>query len=68
MSGCGKLLLAGAAGVIMDDRDVGTVLFPAAHVKLFVTADVRVRPDAEQPRVRQAAVLISVKAMTTAKE
>ena len=28
----------GAAGVVMDGRDIGTVVLPAADVKLFVTA------------------------------
>jgi cytidylate kinase len=30
-------------GVIMDGRDIGTVVFPNADIKLFVTADVEVR-------------------------
>lgn len=31
------------AGVIMDGRDIGTVVFPNADIKLFVTADVAIR-------------------------
>ena len=30
-------------GVIMDGRDIGTVVFPFADIKLFVTANVQVR-------------------------
>jgi len=30
-------------GVVMDGRDIGTVVFPEAELKLFVTADVDVR-------------------------
>jgi cytidylate kinase len=30
-------------GVVMDGRDIGTVVFPAAELKLFMTADVLVR-------------------------
>ena len=30
-------------GVIMDGRDIGTVVFPDADVKLFITADTDVR-------------------------
>lgn len=30
-------------GVIMDGRDIGTVVFPNADVKLFITADVEIR-------------------------
>lgn len=30
-------------GVVMDGRDIGTVVFPHADLKLFVTADARIR-------------------------
>lgn len=30
-------------GIVMDGRDIGTVVFPDAELKLFVTADPRVR-------------------------
>ena len=30
-------------GVVMDGRDIGTVVFPNAEVKIFVTADVDIR-------------------------
>jgi cytidylate kinase len=33
------------AGVIMDGRDIGTVVFPNADIKLFVTADVNIRAE-----------------------
>ena len=32
-------------GVIMDGRDIGTVVFPDAELKLFVTANIEVRTD-----------------------
>lgn len=32
-------------GVVMDGRDIGTVVFPDAEVKLFVTADIDVRTE-----------------------
>jgi len=32
-----------ARGVILDGRDIGTVMFPDADIKLFVTADVEAR-------------------------
>ena len=35
----------GAGGVVMDGRDIGTVVCPDADVKLFVTADVAVRAE-----------------------
>lgn len=30
-------------GLVMDGRDIGTVVFPQAEIKLFMTADVKVR-------------------------
>ncbi|MEO1518096.1 MAG: (d)CMP kinase [Bacteroidota bacterium] len=30
-------------GIVMDGRDIGTVVFPTAELKLFVTADVGIR-------------------------
>lgn len=35
--------LAGQLGVVMDGRDIGTVVFPDAEVKLFLTADPAIR-------------------------
>lgn len=35
--------LSESYGVVMDGRDIGTVVFPEAELKLFVTADVDVR-------------------------
>jgi cytidylate kinase len=35
--------LGKAKGVVMDGRDIGTTVFPDAELKLFMTADVRVR-------------------------
>ena len=32
-------------GVVMDGRDIGTVVFPDAELKLFMTADPAVRAD-----------------------
>lgn len=36
-------VMGNAKGVVMDGRDIGTVVFPDAEVKLFVTADIAVR-------------------------
>ena len=35
----------GAAGAVLDGRDIGTVVCPAAHVKLFVVARDEVRAE-----------------------
>ena len=32
-------------GIVMDGRDIGTVVFPNAELKLFVTADLHVRSE-----------------------
>lgn len=32
-------------GVVMDGRDIGTVVFPQAELKIFMTADVRIRAE-----------------------
>lgn len=38
-------ILGRAGGVVLDGRDIGTVVFPDAELKLFVTADTEVRVD-----------------------
>lgn len=35
--------LAKAPGVVMEGRDIGTVVFPKAHLKIFLTASVEAR-------------------------
>jgi CMP/dCMP kinase len=35
--------MAGSTGLVMDGRDIGTVVFPNADIKIFVTADPGVR-------------------------
>lgn len=35
--------IGGSKGVVLDGRDIGTVVFPDAELKIFLTADVRVR-------------------------
>lgn len=37
--------LGGAKGVVMDGRDIGTVVFPEAELKVFMTADLAVRAE-----------------------
>lgn len=32
-------------GIVMDGRDIGTVVFPEAELKIFVTADVNIRAE-----------------------
>lgn len=37
-----------AGGIVMDGRDIGTVVFPNAELKLFITANNQVRTDRRQ--------------------
>ena len=37
--------LAASSDVVMDGRDIGTVVLPDAGLKIFLTADVRVRAE-----------------------
>jgi cytidylate kinase len=37
--------LAGSGGVVMDGRDIGTVVLPAADIKVFLTASPEVRAE-----------------------
>jgi cytidylate kinase len=48
----------GAGGVVMEGRDIGTVVFPGAPVKLYLTADPaeRARRRAAELRARGEAV------------
>ena len=44
---------AGAKGAVLDGRDIGTVVFPSADVKLFVTASVEVRAERRFKELRE---------------
>ena len=59
----------GGGGVVLDGRDIGTVICPNAEVKLFVTASAKVRAErrflelvAKGPDVTRAQVLADVQA------
>ena len=39
-------------GAVLDGRDIGTVIFPDADVKIFVTATPEVRAAPANPRIR----------------
>jgi cytidylate kinase len=40
-------------GIVMDGRDIGTVVFPNAELKIFMTADVDIRIDRRYQELRQ---------------
>ena len=49
--------------VIMDGRDIGTVVFPNADIKFFLTADVEVRVNRRWMELRAKGVIISKEAV-----
>lgn len=46
-------------GVVMDGRDIGTVVFPDAEVKIFMTADVDVRAQRRYKELTEKGVSVS---------
>jgi cytidylate kinase len=51
-------------GIVMDGRDIGTVVFPHAELKLFVTADLETRSQRrfkEMQKKQATATLLEVK-------
>jgi cytidylate kinase len=48
-----RAFAARASGAVLDGRDIGTVICPAAEVKLFVTATDEVRADRRWAELRQ---------------
>ena len=47
-------------GVVMDGRDIGTVVFPSAELKLFMTAEVLVRAFRRQRELLQRGQLVDL--------
>jgi len=43
-------------GVVMDGRDIGTVVFPSAELKVFMTADTEVRAKRRQKELKEKGV------------
>lgn len=50
-------------GVVMDGRDIGTVVFPDAELKLFVTADIDTRTDRRYKELQERGTAISREAV-----
>lgn len=48
-----------SGGIIMDGRDIGTVVFPNAELKLFVTASTEVRTDRRFKELQEKGVSIT---------
>src|SRR5262249_44583035 len=47
-------------GAVLDGRDIGTVIFPDAEVKIFVTATPEVRAGRRAAELRAAGVMVDV--------
>ncbi len=48
-------------GIVMDGRDIGTVVFPQAELKIFMTADPIIRAQRRQLELLQKGELIGIK-------
>jgi len=48
-------------GIVMEGRDIGTVVFPDADVKIFLTASVSTRADRRTKELTESGVNVSVK-------
>ncbi|MCH7409613.1 (d)CMP kinase [Belliella sp. DSM 111904] len=47
-------------GVVMDGRDIGTVVFPEAELKVFMTADIKIRAERRQKEILEKGELIGL--------
>ena len=55
--------LGAAGGVVMEGRDIGTVVFPDARVKLYLTADPATRAARRAAELRAAATTVDEAAL-----
>jgi cytidylate kinase len=50
-------------GIVMDGRDIGTVVFPDAELKIFLTADIEVRAYRRQRELLEKDELVEIDAI-----
>lgn len=55
--------LGDSGGVVMDGRDIGSVVFPDAELKLFVTADVDIRAQRRFDELKSKGEDVSIEAI-----
>ncbi|GGZ28772.1 cytidylate kinase [Echinicola pacifica] len=48
-------------GVVMDGRDIGTVVFPDAELKVFMIADIHIRAERRQKELLEKGELVELK-------
>jgi cytidylate kinase len=51
------------SGIVMDGRDIGTVVFPGAELKVFLTADILVRAARRQQELLEKGELVELEAI-----
>ncbi|MCS4434861.1 (d)CMP kinase [Aquiflexum gelatinilyticum] len=47
-------------GVVMDGRDIGTVVFPTAELKIFMSADLNIRAERRQKELLERGELVAL--------
>lgn len=52
-------------GVVMDGRDIGSVVFPNAELKVFMTADLETRAERRQQELFEKGELVELEAIKT---
>ena len=53
--------LGKSGGIVMDGRDIGSVVFPNAELKLFITADINIRTERRFSEMKEKGLSISKK-------
>ena len=56
-------MMGNRKGIVMDGRDIGTVVFPNAELKLFITADVDVRAERRALELKSKGQSVNVEAV-----
>lgn len=54
-------LLGKNKGIVMDGRDIGTVVFPKAELKLFIVADISIRVDRRYNELLKKGIIVDKK-------
>ena len=53
-------LMGSKRGPVMDGRDIGTVVFPDAELKIFLTADIKIRAERRQHELREKGIVVEL--------
>ncbi len=53
-------LMGSKRGLVMDGRDIGTVVFPDAELKIFLTADIKIRAERRQHELREKGIVVEL--------